>query len=83
VHVTVGTHTRIAEEIPGPSDVVTGFENRERTVRTIALEKVGGADSGDAGTDHHDVEMLERHDVCLVHVGSGPTPYNHGVSNPD
>ena len=58
VHVGVGTDARVAEEVPGPPQVLTRLEDRVAATGEGLLQVVGGADARKAGADDQHVEML-------------------------
>ncbi len=66
LHVGVGAHARIAEQVPRAADRVARLEHRERQRRELGLQVVGGADAGHSGTDDDHVEPLLR---VRVHAG--------------
>ena len=69
VHVRIGTDARITKQVPGTAHGLASFENGEPLARAKALEVAGGADSGQAGADDQDIQMLGGHDSASL--GSG------------
>ena len=57
MHVAVGAHTRIAEQIPGAAKVLSPFENGEAPVGHFHPHMRRHPDARDAGTDDKDVEI--------------------------
>ena len=66
VHVAVGADAGIAEQVPGAADVGAPFEDQVGAVRRLDLQVIGGADAGDAGADHEDIDMLNAHASTVV-----------------
>ena len=60
MHVTVGPDTRVPEQVPGPPEIFATFENHERTVRAIALQKIAAADAGNSCTHDQDIKVLDH-----------------------
>jgi hypothetical protein len=63
VHVAVGPHPGIPEQVPRAADVLTTLEDQVRPIVTHRLEVVAGADAGDACTDDQHVDVFDRHGV--------------------
>ena len=57
-HVGVRPDAGVAEQVPGAADGVAGLEDRVAATGALGLQAVAGADPGEAGTDHDDVEVL-------------------------
>ena len=57
MHVRVGSHPGVAEQIPGATDVIAGFHDGECAIGAHRLQVVGGADSRDASADDGDIHM--------------------------
>ncbi len=59
VHVGVRADPGVAEEVPGPAQVLARLEDRVALAGAALVEVVGGADPGDSGADDQHVEMLD------------------------
>ena len=71
VHVAVGADARIPEQIPRAADVGASFENEIGAIRRLDLQVIRGADAGDPGTDHEDIDMLNVHGSTVVPTSGG------------
>ena len=60
VHIAVGADTGIAEKVPGATECRPSLEDRELAVGAHGLQVVGRRNTGDAGADDDDVEVLGR-----------------------
>src|SRR5262245_18444240 len=69
VHVRVGSDPRIAEQIPGATDGVPGFENRVLLARELSLEVMRHPDAGQTGTDDQHVHMV-GHQITAIRAAS-------------
>jgi hypothetical protein len=58
VHVAVGSHPGVSEQVPGAADVGAPFEDEVAPVGAQRLQVIPGADTGDTGTDHDHIEVL-------------------------
>ena len=58
VHVAVGAHARVAEQVPRAADVVAPLEDHVRPVGALTSQVVGGADAGDPGADDDDIKVF-------------------------
>src|SRR3954466_9223400 len=58
VHVGVGTHARITEDIPGSSDRFTSLEHPVREGRAFRLEIVSRSNAGKACSNDEDIDVL-------------------------
>src|SRR6478672_2496636 len=56
VHVGIGAHAGVAEQIPGAADRRALLDDRETLAGTTVLEVMRGADAREAGADDQDVE---------------------------
>ena len=64
----VGADAGEAKEVPGAADTRAALEDGVRVSGVALLDAVGGADTGDARADDHDVEVLGSghtiHKIC-------------------
>jgi hypothetical protein len=51
VHVTVGAHAGVTEQIPGATKIGATFEDCVRAVGALILQVIGHANTRDSGTD--------------------------------
>src|SRR5579864_9338479 len=58
-HVGVGADAGEAEEVPGPTNAVAGFENDEAFARTAGLQAVSGANAGETSADDDNIKVLD------------------------
>ena len=58
MHITIGTNTWIAEEIPGSAHVLAAFQNTNPLVWAGLLEMNGGADTRDTRTYNNYVKLF-------------------------
>src|SRR5581483_5422780 len=69
VHIGIGANAGITEQVPGAAERFAPFQDDEGLFRTVALQVIGNANPGEAGTDDDDVEIrllrfgLERCDI--------------------
>ena len=61
IHVGVGADAGIAKQVPGPTDVGAGLEDRPGLAGALILKVVSRADAGNPGTHYQDIEMFDRH----------------------
>jgi hypothetical protein len=73
VHVGVGAHAGVAEQVPGAPDPLAGLEQHEARAGAEPAQVHGGADARQTGTDDDDVDVV----VGRGHGGGG---FAHGVS---
>ena len=74
IHVGVGAHAGVAEQIPGAAAAVARFEDEEGFARVAHGQMAPGADAGQASADDQDVEMLHEGSpsslwACAISVG--------------
>ncbi len=58
-HVGIGSHSRIAEKIPGTAARVSPFQDCKAPCRTFLLQVIGCTDSGKPRAYDHYVEVLD------------------------
>ena len=61
VHVAVGAHAGVAEEVPRAAEVVAAFEDGVAAAGAELLEVVAGPDAGDPRSDHEHVDVFDGH----------------------
>jgi hypothetical protein len=61
VHVTVGAHAGIAEQVPGAADALAALEQDERPSGALAAQVHGGTDARQAGADDEHLHMFRWH----------------------
>ncbi len=69
-HIGVGPDPGVAEQAPGPAEVVAPLQDRVAPGRTALLQVIAGRDPGDTGADDEDIEMLDGH-AFLTESGGG------------
>src|ERR1700680_2340090 len=60
-HVGVGTNTGKTKKVPGAAHVRASFKDYISLPRTAGLQSVARSDAGDAGTDDHNVKVVDGH----------------------
>ena len=57
VHVAVAADARIAEEVPGPAEVLASLEEQERPMRTLGSEVAGCTDPRQTSPHDEDINV--------------------------
>ena len=63
--VRIRADARVAKEVPGPADSITGFQESIAVARKLTLNPIGSVDTGDTGADDDDVEAIVREAGCM------------------
>ena len=58
MHITIGSYTRIAEQIPSSSNRIPSFQYGKSLFRTVLLQMDSLADTGNTSTDNDDVVVF-------------------------
>ena len=58
VQVTVGANARVTVHVPGATKAVQAFKHYKPLLGTLGLQMIGGANTGDAGTNDKGVKMF-------------------------
>jgi hypothetical protein len=78
--VAVRAHTGIAVGPPGAAPVVLRLHDDEGLPREVVSQVIGGADTGDPGPDHQDIDVL---DLAAAGLGDGRgLGHRHGAPPP-
>ena len=79
VHVAVGTHAGIAEQIPRPAQVLAPLDNGVAFAPAMLFEVGGHSDAGNARADDQHIEIAV---FRIHHKLSNPRPNLRSVSQP-
>ena len=58
-NVGIGTHARVAEQVPGTADARAALENGEGLAGAVHQQMVGRRDSRQPGAYHQNVQVLD------------------------
>ena len=82
VHVGVRADARVAEQVPGPAEVVARLEDRVAPPGLRVLQVPGGADAGEAGADDQDVDVLRRRRLAIASRGGSVDGHDGAFCQP-